>query len=103
MVRSSSDAPPPPDSAEDLAGAEVRPPRDVIIEAARRLVVGVFDTVTAELPQLIRAQAPPGNPVPNFTADMVEQLQAQLRRALGLGPEDAGPKDAGPKDAGEPK
>jgi len=90
----SSDRPPPPDFAQDPAGGpEPSLPRDEIIQAARRLVVGVFDTVTAELPQLIRAQAPPENPVPNFTADMVEQLQAQLRRALGLGPEDArGPK-----------
>ncbi|WP_372784950.1 hypothetical protein [Phenylobacterium sp.] len=85
-------SPPPPDSDEALADAEALLSPGLIVQAACKTVIGVFDTVAAQLPELIRAQAPPESPVPQFAAEMVELMQRQLRRAMGDLPGKAGPK-----------
>lgn len=66
---------------------EAPPARSPMVEAACRAVIGVFDQLAAEMPELIRPQAPPHSAAPTFTREMIEQLQAQLRRSLGVGPE----------------
>lgn len=85
-MSSSSKAPGASSAAEP--GGPGAPPRSPIVEAACRAVVGVFDQLAAEAPELIRPQPPPHSVAPAFTREMIEQLQAQLRRALGVGPEE---------------
>ena len=53
-----------------------------IVAAASRAVIEVFGLVARQLPDPIQPPTP-DNPVPQLTADMIRQLQAQLRRALG--------------------
>jgi hypothetical protein len=75
-------------AAEEAPGTP--PARSPIVEAASRAVIAVFDQLATEAPELIRPQPPPHSAAPMFTREMIEQLQAQLRRSLGIGPE--GPK-----------
>jgi hypothetical protein len=74
---------------EAASGAQV-PAADPIVVAARRMVAEVFRTSAARLPELLAAQSPPDTPIPQFTEAMIEQLQAQLTRALGLPPDEDG-------------
>lgn len=74
-----SDLPPPRPANAVL----VEP--DPIVKAAIQAVSAVFNSVATQLPDLVEAQAPSDSPIPAFTKTMIEQLQAQLNRALGLG------------------
>jgi len=77
-------------SPEAAAGEPPVPAADPIVVAARRMVAEVFRTSAARLPELLAAQSPPDTPIPQFTEAMIEQLQAQLTRALGLPPDEDG-------------
>jgi hypothetical protein len=57
-----------------------------IVKAANAAVAAMFDSLATQLPDLIKAQAPPDSPIPAFTNTMIEELQAQVKRALGLPP-----------------
>ncbi|MCG2663902.1 hypothetical protein [Brevundimonas sp.] len=77
-------------SPEAAAGEPPVPAADPIVVAARRMVAEVFRTSAARLPEWLAAQSPPDTPIPQFTEAMIEQLQAQLTRALGLPPDEDG-------------
>lgn len=80
--------PPPPDP--DATGAPVLP-TDPIVVAAQKMVVAMFDAAAAQMPALIKAHAPPANPIPQFTDDMIDQLKARLRSAFRLPPDEPEP------------
>ncbi|WP_395943771.1 hypothetical protein [Brevundimonas sp.] len=66
------------------------PAKDPIVLAAQKMVVQVFETMAAQLPELLKAQASPGTQIPEFTEAMFAQLTVQLNRALGTSPTDSG-------------
>lgn len=84
---------PPPGAAPDPAAPGATLPQDPIIAAARRVVVDLFATVADQLPDLVKAQAPAGNPIPPFTDELINQLKVRLNNALGLSPDDKGPPE----------
>lgn len=85
------DKPSPGATPDPATGATL--PQDPIIAAARRVVVDLFATVADQLPDLVKAQTPADNPIPQFTDEMIDQLKARLNNALGLPPDDkASPK-----------
>ena len=79
-----------PSSVGAAASEPQGPADDPMVLAARRMVAEVFKTSAARLPELLAAQAPPNTQIPQFTEAMIEQLQAQLARALGLPPDKDG-------------
>jgi len=82
-------SPPPadPDRTQQVWDTVVSEVQSPIVKAACQAVVGVFDQLATEWPQLIRPQAPPHDIGQKFTVEMIDGLRAQLRRALGLEPE----------------
>lgn len=83
------DKPPPGAGPDPVAGTGL--PQDPIIAAARQVVVELFATVADQLPALIKTRAPEGNPIPQFTDEMIDQLKTRLRNALGVPPDDKAP------------
>jgi hypothetical protein len=64
--------------------------KDPIVLAAQRMIVDIFAVATAQVPELLNAQTPGGVEIQKFTDAMLAQLQAQVTRALGIGPDDGG-------------
>jgi len=60
-------------------------PESELVTAAKRLVSDMFRQVALQMPELVKLQGGPAeSPIPQFTDDMLVQLQLQLDRALGL-------------------
>jgi len=64
--------------------------KDPVVLAAQRMIVDIFALATAQVPELLNAQTPGGVEIQKFTDAMLAQLQAQVTRALGVGPDDDG-------------
>lgn len=69
-------------------GAPVVPPVDPIVAAARQMVLEVFKTSAAQLPELLKAHPLPPSEIPAFTAEIIARMEAQLSRVLGPSPDD---------------
>jgi hypothetical protein len=74
-----------PDPADDPPPPASEPPLPVnpVVAAAQEAVASLFDTLAADWPKLLQ---PPttGGPIPALTADMIQMMRDNLRRALGL-------------------
>lgn len=81
----------PPMIEDEPAGAPGSV-KDPVVLAAQRMIVEVFTLAAAQMPDLLKAQAPGGAEMQKFTEAMLTQLQAQVTRALGVEPEDEGEK-----------
>ena len=77
-------------STDEAPSGEAGSFKDPVVLAAQRMVVEIFAMATAQFPELLKTQTPAGAEVQNFTDAMLVQLQAQVTRALGVGPDDDG-------------
>lgn len=66
---------------------------DPIVAAARQMVVDVFKTSAAQLPELLKAQTLPSSEIPAFTAELIGRMEIQLARALGQSADQTGDRN----------
>jgi hypothetical protein len=77
----------PEGGAQAGGGPQPQAAQSPIVQAASQAVIGLFDQLGSQWAQLIPVQPPPGDPLGPFTDKILKGLAAQLRQALGGGPE----------------